>query len=85
MFVYQKGKTICVTFRDTKPVAIPEYEIVVDEATKSITVNGVDVTKNTNETHVEEVETEVVTPVEPVVEEPETEVEETVETEEVEE
>lgn len=40
MFIYEKNGAICVTFRDNKPVAAPEYVIVIDEATQSVSVNG---------------------------------------------
>ena len=50
MFVYQKGQTICVTFKDNKPVAIPEYEIVVDETHETITINGTVIEANSAET-----------------------------------
>ena len=40
MFIYEKNGAICVTFRDNKPVAAPEYVIVIDEATQSVSING---------------------------------------------
>ena len=41
MFVYQnKERKICITFEDNKPVENPEFVIVVDEETKSITLEG---------------------------------------------
>ena len=41
MFVYQNAnRDICVTFKNNKPVADPEYVISIDNATGTLTVNG---------------------------------------------
>ena len=41
MFIYEnKNREVCVTFKDNKPVANPEYIITVDEAAKKILING---------------------------------------------
>jgi ABC-type transport system involved in Fe-S cluster assembly fused permease/ATPase subunit len=40
MFIYEQNGAICVTFKANKPVAIPEYTIVINEEDKTITVNG---------------------------------------------
>lgn len=39
MFIYEQNGAICVTFKANKPVAIPEYTIVINEEDKTITVN----------------------------------------------
>ena len=41
MFVYQNAnRDICVTFKNNKPVADPEYVISINNATGTVTVNG---------------------------------------------
>jgi hypothetical protein len=40
MFIYERNGRICVTFKDDKPVAAPEYEFVVDKEADTVTVNG---------------------------------------------
>lgn len=40
MFVYERNGKICVTFQDNKPVDVPEYVIVVDKESGTISVNG---------------------------------------------
>lgn len=41
MFVYQnKNNEICITFKDAKPVACPEYVITVDDENQILCVNG---------------------------------------------
>lgn len=63
MFVYEKNGAICVTFKSNKPVEDPEYVIVIDQETGSITINGVDVNTDSAET-----EDSTQEPVEEVVE-----------------
>lgn len=41
MFVYQNvNRDICVTFKNNKPVADPEYVISIDNTTGTVRVNG---------------------------------------------
>lgn len=40
MFIYEKNGAICVTFKDNKPVAAPEYVIAIDAAGEQIYING---------------------------------------------
>lgn len=41
MFVYQNvNRDICVTFKNNKPVADPEYVISIDNVTGTVRVNG---------------------------------------------
>lgn len=41
MFVYQNAnRDICVTFKNNKPVANPEYMISIDDATGTVKING---------------------------------------------
>lgn len=41
MFVYEnKNREVCVTFKDNKPVANPEYIITIDEQSKQLSING---------------------------------------------
>lgn len=73
MFVWQNANhDICVTFTDNKPVQEPEYVFVIDEATKTISVNGTVVSSDTV-TEDEPVEEDTVEP--EVTVDPEDEVE----------
>lgn len=44
MFVYEKNGTICVTFKDNKPIESPEYMILIDKQNGILSVNGTPVT-----------------------------------------